>query len=310
MSRGKTIMRLVGKLEDEDLARAFSDYLTQLNIENQIAIESDGTCEIWVISEDDVKSAEQLLSKFLESPDGDEYKDVSKKAKKIRKQTRKEEKQQPPPVDVRTKIFSKGATATSIGSVTLFLIIVSVTVSLLSGLGQNFDFLRKFFITNIVREGDYISWYPGLREIGEGQFWRLLTPIFIHFGIMHLLFNMLWLRDLGSMVENRKGSWFLGIFIVIVASISNLTQYLISGPAFGGMSGVVYALLGYIWMKGKYDPNSNLYLHKVTVYMMIGWFFLCFTGLMGDIANAAHTAGLVIGVVWGFLSSPARRKSI
>jgi GlpG protein len=303
-------MRLVGKLEDEDLARTFSDYLTQLNIENQIAIESDGTCEIWVISEDDVKSAEQLLSEFLESPDGDEYKDVSKKAKKIRKQTRKEEKQQPPHVDVRTKIFSKGATATSIGSVTLFLIIVSVTVTLLSGLGQNFDFLRKFFITNIVREGDYISWYPGLREIGEGQFWRLLTPIFIHFGIMHLLFNMLWLRDLGSMVENRKGSWFLGIFIAIVAIISNLAQYLISGPSFGGMSGVVYALLGYIWMKSKYDPNSNLYLHKITVYMMIGWFFLCFTGLMGDIANAAHTAGLVIGMVWGFLSSPARRKSI
>ena len=62
-------MRLIGKLEDEDLARTFSDYLTQLDIDNQIAIESDGTFEIWVISEDDIKHTEQLLSKFLESPD-------------------------------------------------------------------------------------------------------------------------------------------------------------------------------------------------------------------------------------------------
>ncbi len=291
-------MRLIGKLEDEDLARTFSDYLTQLDIDNQIAIESDGTFEIWVISEDDIKHAEQLLSKFLESPDDNEYKDVSKKVKKIRKQLRKEEKQQPPRVDVRTKIFRKGPT--SQGSLTLLLIIISVAVSFFSGLGRNYDFLGKLFITKFL--------HAGLPEIAGGEFWRLLTPIFIHFGIIHLLFNMLWLKDLGSMVEDRKGSWFLGIFVIIVAVASNLAQYLVSTPNFGGMSGVVYALLGYIWMKGKYDPNSRLYLHKTIVTMMIAWYFLCLTGLMGNIANAAHTAGLVIGVAWGYLSSPHFKK--
>jgi membrane associated rhomboid family serine protease len=76
------------------------------------------------------------------------------------------------------------------------------------------------------------------------------------------------------------------------------------------MSGVVYGLLGYIWMKGKYDPGSRLFLHKTTVAFMISWYFLCFTGMFGPIANGAHTAGLVIGVAWGFISSPKFRQLI
>ena len=299
-------MRLIGKLEDEDLARTFSDYLTQLDIDNQIAVESNGTCEIWVISEDDIKHAGQLLSKFLKSPDDNEYKEVSKKAKKIRKQLRKEKKGEVPYVDVRTKIFHKGPTPQ--GSLTLFLIIVSAAISLFSGLGENFDFLRKFLITDVIRGSGKISWHPGLQEIANGEVWRLITPIFIHFGPLHLVFNMLWLKDLGSMIEDRKGSWFLGIFIAIVSVFSNLSQYMLSHPLFGGMSGVVYGLLGYIWMKGKYDPNSRLYLHKTTVYMMIGWFFLCFTGLVGHVANWVHTVGFVIGIAWGYLSSPHFKK--
>ncbi|MCP5106392.1 MAG: rhomboid family intramembrane serine protease [bacterium] len=300
-------MRLIGKFQDENAARTFSDYLTQLEIDNQVALEPDGTGEVWVISEDDVKHAEQLLAKFRENPDDGEYKDAGKKAEKIRKKARKEEKKQAPVVDVRTKVFSRGGRAPR-GTLTFFLVIVSVVVSVLSGLGENSEFLRKFLITEITAEGGYIYWHKGLREIMDGQIWRLVTPIFIHFGIMHLAFNMMWLYDLGNMLEDRKSSWFLGIFIAVVAIASNLAQYLVSSPNFGGMSGVVYGLLGYAWMKTKYDPNSRIYLHKTTVIMMIGWFFLCFTGLMGNIANGAHAAGLIIGVAWGYLTSPHFKK--
>jgi len=61
------------------------------------------------------------------------------------------------------------------------------------------------------------------------------------------------------------------------------------------MSGVVYGLLGYIWMKGKYDPGSGLALHKTTVAMMIGWYFLCLSGLVGHIANMAPYCGFSSG---------------
>lgn len=290
-------MRMLEKFKEESDARIFSDYLTQLDIDNQIAIESDGTCEVWILDEDDVTNAEQLLAKFRESPGDTDYKEVAQKAKQKRKQAQKEAKAKVPYIDARTQVFGRGLAPR--GNVTLFLIIVSVVVGLLSGLGARFDFLLNFFIT---------QYTVGLKEIGNGQIWRLITPIFIHFGIMHLAFNMMWLYDLGNMIEDRKGSWFLGIFVAVAASFSNMAQFLASGPVFGGMSGVVYGLLGYVWMKSKYDPNSRLYMHKTTVTMMLVWFLLCWTGLLGPIANFAHTAGLVIGVAWGFLTSPGWKR--
>ena len=284
---------MLEKFNEESDARIFSDYLTQLDIDNQIAIGSDGVCEIWIIDEDDIPNAEQLLKKFRESPGNTDYSEISQKAKQKRKQAQKEANVKVPYIDARTQVFGRGLAPR--GNVTLFLIIVSVAVGLFSGLGAKFDFLLNFFIS---------QYTVGLTEIGNGQIWRLITPIFIHFGIMHLVFNMMWLYDLGNMIEDRKGSWFFGIFIVVVASFSNMAQFLASGPVFGGMSGVVYGLLGYVWMKSKYDPNSRLYMHKTTVTMMLVWFLLCWTGILGPIANYAHTAGLVAGVAWGFLSSP------
>lgn len=293
-------MRLIGKFSDEHLARSFSTHLTQLEIDNQIAIESDGTYEIWVISEDDVKGAEQLLGKFRESTGEDEVRDIPKKGRKTRKG-------EPSAVErKRGKVFKKGLPAPR--NVTFFFILISVLTGFFSGLGENLELLRRFFITDIIKEGAFISWHSGLPEIGNGEYWRLITPIFIHFSIIHLLFNMLWFYTLGNMIESRKGSWFLGIFIVFAAAAGNLAQYLVSHPYFGGMSGVVYGLLGYAWMKSKHDPESKILLHKGVFYVMIGWFFLCLTGLMGNVANASHAVGLIIGTVWGFISSMDRKK--
>ncbi|HCN89940.1 MAG TPA: hypothetical protein DIT28_12310 [Oxalobacteraceae bacterium] len=185
---------------------------------------------------------------------------------------------------------------------TVALIALCVAVALLSQLGASQEVLQYLYIADPHSEG--------LAAVGNGQVWRLLTPIFIHFGIMHLVFNMMWLWDLGGLIEAKKGSWFLGGFTLAVGIPSNLAQYLLGGsPFFGGMSGVVYGLLGYIWMQGRYNPRFGHVLHKSTVVMMLAWFVLCWTGLLGPIANWAHSASLLIGVAWGYLErnkSPAR----
>jgi GlpG protein len=297
-------MRLVGELKDTEYAGVFSDYLTQLGIENQVTEESGGdktVYEVWVLAEDDVERSEGLLKEFLKNPDNEEYKGASKVARKIKKQTEKQAQEQPQYVDARTAVFYRGAMRN--GALTLLLIIACAIVSVFSRLGENTDAMKMLFITEFWREGAFIYWKKGLPEIMNWQIWRFFTPMFIHFGIIHLLFNMMWLRDLGNMIEDRKGSMFFAIFIIIISGASNWAQYLASGPTFGGMSGVVYGLLGYIWMKGKYDPASRLSLHKSTVIMMIGWYFLCLTGLVGHIANMTHTVGLVGGVAWGYLTS-------
>lgn len=188
----------------------------------------------------------------------------------------------------------------SLPPLTVALIIVSVVFSAASNLGSSLDVLRPFFIAS-----PGTSWLASLRA---GEVWRLLTPIFIHFGILHLAFNMLWLWDLGGLLERRRGPWFLAGFVAVVGIAANLAQYLITGsPFFGGMSGVVYGLLGYIWMQGKYNPRCGYILHNQIVVMMLVWYVLCWTGLLGPIANWAHTAGLLVGVIWGY-SERSRRS--
>jgi GlpG protein len=87
--------------------------------------------------------------------------------------------------------------------------------------------------------------------------------------------------------------------------VSNLGQYLWYVNTiehvrlFGGMSGVAYALFGYIWMKGEHEPEQGMILHPSTIQFMLFWLVICMLGMVGNIANAAHVVGLAAGVACG-----------
>ena len=184
--------------------------------------------------------------------------------------------------------------------VSIALIALSALVALLSSFGTLVENLGILFISDPDQSG--------FASVFSGQIWRLLTPAFIHFGPMHLIFNLLWVWDLGMVIENKKGPGFYLGFFVVAAVISNVAQYLLtSNPFFGGMSGVVYGLFSYVWIRGRYDPAFNGIMRKATVNMMLAWFVLCWTGLLGPIANWAHTMGLVVGAVWAYLECKSLR---
>lgn len=135
----------------------------------------------------------------------------------------------------------------------------------------------------------------------QGQFWRFVTPVFLHFGLLHVTFNSLWTWELGAKVERTIGAaQMFGLFLVM-AIVSNVAQFVFSGPSlFGGMSGVVYGLLGFCWVAGSLNPAWSIKPRNGLMLFMLGWLVFCMTGAMetlgfGAIANAAHVGGLLAG---------------
>ena len=109
----------------------------------------------------------------------------------------------------------------------------------------------------------------------SGQVWRLVTPIVIHYGMMHLLFNMWMWWSFGQRVEARKGTRWFAVFVVVSAALSNLCQFGIGylmAPyqisLVGGMSGVLYAVFGFVWVKGRLDPLDELQIDDVTLVII------------------------------------------
>ena len=146
--------------------------------------------------------------------------------------------------------------------------------------------------------------------IGDLQIWRLITPAYIHFGWMHILFNALWIFDLGRRLELFLGSRKCAVLFILTAIGSNVIQYFIEPEStmFGGLSGVVYGYLGFLWVaSNKIRDNSQLLALPPGVYaFMFAWLILGFLGVIdmfinGRVANGAHLGGLLIGVVCGLL---------
>ena len=134
-------------------------------------------------------------------------------------------------------------------------------------------------------------------KIGNGEWWRFFTPALLHMSFLHILFNMLWFKDLGYALEHAFGKYFLIKFILISAFISNCLQFAVQGPSFGGMSGVLYGMLSFIWVYKNLNPAFEYTLPKADVYLMIFWFFLCLFGVLDMIANMSHAGGIVVGIL-------------
>ncbi|MDB6067684.1 MAG: Rhomboid family protein [Pedosphaera sp.] len=312
-------MRIIGHLEGEAKARAFSDYLYVQGIENQVEEADQGNSwAVWIHAEEELEKAKGLLAAFQQNPTDPKIKSAASAADDLREKKKKEQLEYEKRMKKRRHLF-RPMTAYGVGLATFALIGICIVVFVMSDFSNDLEKVRALFISDYdIREAARMGGWDGmlmriahikdaLPEVQKGEIWRLLTPMFIHMSLIHIFFNMLWLRDLGSMVEARQNGGTLLILVLAFALISNLAQYFMSGPIFGGMSGVVYGLVGYIWIRGKWDPGSGLYLHPSTVTMMIVWFFICLAGVVGDIANTAHATGLLAGMAWGYLSSLRHR---
>jgi GlpG protein len=153
-------------------------------------------------------------------------------------------------------------------------------------------------------------------KIRQGELWRLFTPVLLHGGWLHIIFNMLWLFILGRQIEERIGKYRYLLLSLLIGVVANTAQYLVSGPIFLGYSGIITGMLGFIWMRQKKAPWEGYPLQRpvivfITVFVVamlileiasMALQFFHVTNLYMSIANTAHIIGGLFGVLLGRLT--------
>lgn len=304
-------MRRIGTIADEGGALRFADYLLTLDIATRADPAPDGWA-IWVRKEDQVPLAKDELAAFQAEPDADRYQGASQAARAIRrKQEEADRHHARNTIDLRGRL---GRARIGGGPVSRALIGTSVAVFLLQTFGgaiglDPFPWLT-FTTWQRLDDGQVVS--GGLGPILRGQIWRLVTPVFLHFGFFHLGFNLWWTHRLGTMLEPRLG-WREFLALVLgLAILSNLAQYAFpdlfdlapsmrTGSApFGGLSGVVMGLIGFVWTGSRSDPRlAGVQLSTQSTAILLIYLVACSAGWVGPIANTAHMAGLGAGMLAG-----------
>jgi GlpG protein len=316
-------MRQIGTIEDQAHAQRLADYLLTLGITTRLDSAPTGTL-VWVHREDSVDRARSEFAAFKAAPDDPKYTSAGTAAQEIRKQIERSQKEH-----LKNTIDVRSVWADTRGlrriPLTYGLIAISILVTFLISFGgsglrtgngkgslvQPEKLQEKLYYAqpHVVQGGEEVSSDPwtlvngrissnALDDLRAGEIWRPITPIFLHYSGFHLLFNMLWLFDIGGMFERRRGTLRFALFVLAAALVSNTAQYLYAkSPLFGGMSGVDMALFGYVWMKGLYEPESGMGLSRRTTTFVLLYLAITMTGNVTNIAHAAHFAGVVFGVL-------------
>ena len=264
-------------LGDARMAQALVDYLATLGIPCELT-QSELGVSVWLADERRLAQAQQEVKRFLAEPNHPRYMEASWQSGRA---------------DARID-YSKGMTDPvtdflhQAGPLTLVVIIACLAIYALDAIG-----LPIF---------DELAFHPTLAQFTDWQAWRYVTPAFIHFSVLHLVFNLLWWWYLGGQIEQRLGSGKLFILLLVGAALPNIAEFFVSGPRFGGLSGVVYALLGYSWLRTRLQPDCGLAMPPALMGFMLVWLVLGFLDMLGTpTANMAHLVGLLVGLAQGWL---------
>ncbi len=140
----------------------------------------------------------------------------------------------------------------------------------------------------------------------DGQWWRLFTALFIHFGVVHLALNMWALWDVGRLVEQLYGRWRFALLYGVSGLLGNLLSLVLHGnqAVSGGASGAIFSLYGallvFLWRERRnVEPGEFRWLFGAAAVfssLMLGVGFV-----VPGIDNAAHGGGLLAGALMGLV---------
>ncbi len=271
------MIRLI-TLNQPRMAQAFIDYMASRQIEIKLMPEGEGQFALWLMDSQHQSETEAELKMFLSRPNDAKYQAASWDM-----------------AETRTNHFRYNSPSmmsmikAKAGPFTLAIMLLCSVIFV----------LQQFGAGQAVFNALHFPAFAGQ----EWQLWRWVSHALLHFSIMHIAFNLLWWWQLGGDIEQRLGSIKLIQLFVFSAVLSGIGQFWVEGANFGGLSGVVYALVGYIWVVGYRQPEKGLMMPKPIIGFMLVWLVLGFVQPFMAIANTAHLVGLLSGAVLGLFDS-------
>lgn len=256
------------------LAQAFVDYMATQKVTLELRHHSQDA-EIWLNEDEKLPQVQHELEQFLLDPLNPRYQAASWQSGNLHTDMPYQR------VSLLQNLRSQA------GPLTLSLMVVCIAV---------------YILMQIVGDNAVMSWLAW--PVNSSQYleiWRWVSHAVLHFSLMHILFNLLWWWYLGGQMEKRLGTGKLVVLTIVSAVFSGWGQSLFSGSNFGGLSGVVYALMGYVWLTGQRTPERGISLPNGLMAFSVLWLIAGYFDILGlSIANAAHVSGLVIGLLMAF----------
>lgn len=273
----------IGALKERSLALTFADYLNSIGIKATAKPGFGASYSIYVANEADISKAKLELLRYGNNPFAKAYNQAAwSRGRSVKKE----------------KTMGGGFLSFSMGTYqwTLFSLTSLIEVICLA-----------FYLVMLVPDINdlmirALGWL-GMGQVTEGfELYRVITPIFLHFGIFHIAFNLVMFEAFGRPIERHFGAFKLGYIVISIAIVSNILQMIFTpyGAVFGGMSGVVYGLIGYMGILSfRQDLPEDLRLPQglllvSIIFIGIGFFF-------SGIANLCHVGGMALGIALGFL---------
>lgn len=322
-------MRQLGTLPSESDAHRLAAWLVTQRIDAHAEEDREGW-KVWVRDEDHLPQARAALEHFRANPQDERYQGAESTAERIRREEERErQKARSNVVEMRGRWGTGVSGAARRCPLVMALIGISILLSLAANTlrgtsAANESVLGKLVFVDPVQAMQSGDGFDVWASVKSGQIWRLVTPIFIHYSPMHLIFNMFLLWDIGGQIENRLGTRRMLALIFALAILANVGQAFESsigggrGFAFGGMSGVGYGVFGYMLIRVRFGNHEQYRLSQTTIFLMLLWFVLCIarqfagpTGLLSfipSIANSAHTIGLFAGMAIAYAPEMFRRQ--
>lgn len=271
-------MQLLTTLNNPRAAQAFIDYMAAHQIDIQMMPDASGQFSLWVLHDQHVDVAQAELQAFLQNPYDQKYQAASWD---VADQKRPQFHYASP--NLLSLIKAKA------GAFTLFIMALCIAIFALQTFGAGNAIFNALH-------------FPA-QASQQWQIWRWVSHALLHFSVMHIAFNLLWWWQFGGDLEQRLGSLKLIKLFIVSAIISGAGQYWVEGANFGGLSGVVYALAGYLWVLAQRAPQLGLSIPRSLMGFMLIWLVLGFVQPFMAIANTAHLAGLISGVVLAWMDT-------